>query len=114
MKSAADTDLLTAIRAVAAGQTFVSLPGSTSPPSIEPVHSPDIDDRAALDSMSSREQEVLTLVAQVNMNMAIADRLFLSVKTNEAYRSPLLAKLHLNTRADLTHFALKSGLLQSL
>ena len=60
-----------------------------------------------------REQEVLTLVAQGHTNQAIADRLYLSVKTVESYRSRLMTKLNLGTRAELTQFALKLGLLQS-
>jgi len=111
VKSAADTELLTAIRTVAAGRSFVSLPGNAGlqPPDSTPPG--DADDQAALKSLSARELEVLTLVAQGHTNQAIADRLFLSVKTVESYRSRLMAKLHLGTRAELTQFALKHGLL---
>ena len=97
VKSAADTELLTAIRAVAAGRSFVSAsvnPNLTSP------DSPAIDetfDHVALNSLSAREHEVLTMVAQGHTNQAIADRLFLSVKTVESYRSRLMSKLNLGT-----------------
>lgn len=112
VKSAADTELLTAIRTVAAGRSFVSLPGNAGLqlPKVSDVQ--DVHDQAALDSLSTREYEVLTLVAQGHTNQAIADRLFLSVKTVESYRSRLMAKLNLGTRAELTQFALKHGLLQ--
>ncbi len=112
VKSAADTELLTAIRAVAAGRSFVSLPGN---PNLTSPDSPAIDetfDHVALNSLSAREHEVLTMVAQGHTNQAIADRLFLSVKTVESYRSRLMSKLNLGTRAELTQFALKHRLLQ--
>ncbi len=115
VKSSADTELLTAIRTVAAGRSFVSLPGNVdmSAPKINAGVEPADPDHEALDSLSQRESEVLTLVAQGHTNQAIADRLYLSVKTVESYRSRLMAKLNLSTRAELTQFALKSGLLQS-
>ncbi len=113
VKSAADTELLTAIRTVAAGRSFVSLPGNAVPsgPKSPPVL--EAYEQEALNSLSTREQEVLTLVAQGHTNQAIADRLYLSVKTVESYRSRLMTKLNLGTRAELTQFALKLGLLQS-
>lgn len=112
VKSAADTELLTAIRTVAAGRSFVSLPGNAGMSGSGSPPIQDAYDHAALGSLSTRENEVLTLVAQGHTNQAIADRLFLSVKTVESYRSRLMAKLNLNTRAELTQFALKLGLLQ--
>jgi two-component system, NarL family, response regulator NreC len=112
VKSSADTELLTAIRTVASGRSFVSLPGNAGLPGPESPQSMDAHDREALESLSAREYEVLTLVAQGHTNQAIADRLFLSVKTVESYRSRLMAKLNLGTRAELTQLALKSGLLQ--
>ena len=113
VKSAADTELLTAIRAVAAGRSFVSLPGNAELPLPECPPGADAHDQAELKSLSTREHEVLTMVAQGHTNQAIADQLFLSVKTVESYRSRLMAKLNLGTRAELTQFALKHGILRS-
>lgn len=113
VKSAADTELLTAIRTVAAGRSFVSLPGNAGLPRPDSPPVQEAYDHAALNLLSTREHEVLTLVAQGHTNQAIADRLYLSVKTVESYRSRLMAKLNLGTRAELTQFALKHGLLQS-
>lgn len=112
VKSSADTELLTAIRAVAAGRSFVSLPGNAVPS--VPAFSSALEEfeQQALKSLSKRELEVLTLVAQGHTNQAIADRLYLSVKTVESYRSRLMTKLNLKSRADLTQFAIKSGLLR--
>jgi len=112
VKSAADIELLMAIRIVAAGRSYVNLPGKPELPGI--ASSPNIrdHDHKALESLSAREHEVLTLVAQGHTNQALADRLFLSVKTVESYRSRLMGKLNLPTRAELTQFALKTGLMQ--
>lgn len=112
VKSAADTELLTAIRAVAAGRSFVSLPGNVNLTSPNSPAAEDAFEHAALNTLSTREHEVLKMVAQGHTNQAIADRLFLSVKTVESYRSRLMSKLKLGTRAELTQFALKHRLLQ--
>ncbi len=112
VKSAADTELLTAIRTVAAGGTFINLPGNPGLPSAVPENH-DSDNHKALELLSARENEVLILVAQGHTNQAIADRLLLSVKTVESYRSRLMTKLNLRTRAELTQFALKTGLMQA-
>ncbi len=111
VKSAADTDLLNAIRTVAAGGSYLNLPGNPVLPSQLPTQKVDAIDRQALESLSAREHEVLSLVAQGHTNQAIADRLFLSIKTVESYRSRLMGKLNLGTRAELTQFALKTGLM---
>lgn len=109
-KSAADTELLAAIRAVARGRVFI-----------------DFGDRAALDAvlapqnapaggplaaLSEREREVLRDVARGHTNQRIADGLGLSVKTVESYRARLMKKLGLKERADLVRLALELGLLK--
>lgn len=113
VKSAADTELLTAIRTVAAGRSYINLPGNPGVPVPGRGLPLDSEDRKALESLSTRENEVLAFVAQGHTNQAIADRLFLSVKTVESYRSRLMTKLNLGSRAELTQFAVRTGLLQS-
>lgn len=112
VKSAADTELLNAIRTVAAGRSYINLPGNPDVPLPIKGRALDADDQKALDLLSVRENEVLTLVAQGHTNQAIADRLFLSVKTVESYRSRLMSKLNLGSRAELTQFAVRTGLMQ--
>jgi PAS domain S-box-containing protein len=69
---------------------------------------PDLDrDRAALDSMSERERQVLVLVAQGGTSREIASRLRLSPKTVETYRSRLMSKLGLEGLADLVRFSIR-------
>lgn len=112
MKKSADSELLTAIRTVAHGKSYaqVELTGGSLPD--QPMRSPKHSAAAtALESLSEREREVFELVARGHTNQAIADRLFLSVKTVESYRSRLMAKLGLQNRAELTQFAMDLGLL---
>jgi len=109
VKTAADTELLSAIRAVHQGRTFVNLSLTDSVVQTV-VGSPP---GSALEVLSAREREVVTLLAQGFTNQEAADRLFLSVKTVETYRARLMSKLGLASRADLVRYALETGLLGS-
>jgi DNA-binding NarL/FixJ family response regulator len=55
---------------------------------------------------------VLALLARGHTNQAIADQLYLSVKTIETYRARIADKLGLRARADLVRYALEVGLLE--
>ena len=106
VKTAADVELIKATRAVAAGEQFCTVAVSEADGAINasPSASP-------LDSLSAREREVLVSVAQGYTSQQIAERLFLSVKTIESYRSRLMTKLNLRDRAALTQFAIEQGIL---
>lgn len=104
VKKAADTELLSAIRAVHAGRTFVDLTQSAG---LAPVP----NDEQPRKKLSRREREVLRLLAQGHSNQQIADRIRLSVKTVETYRTRLSEKLGLKGRAELFRFASESGIL---
>src|SRR5688500_10124093 len=109
VKRAADSELLSAIRAVHAGRTFVdmtramdALPRSSGGPTgATKVPKP----------LSKRERQVLRLLAQGHSNQQIADAIRLSVKTVETYRTRLSEKLGLKGRAELYRFASESGIL---
>jgi len=62
--------------------------------------------------LSEREAEVFELVALGYRNAEIADKLALSVKTVETYKSRMMDKLGLQTRTALVRFALELGMLQ--
>ena len=111
VKSAADTELLSAIRAVYQGRTFVDARSSSTPLGGSFQTSGEIPREALIDKLSTREREVLGLIAQGHTNQAVADQLEVSVKTIESYRSRLMDKLGLKSRADLTRFAIEHGLL---
>ena len=60
--------------------------------------------------LTSREREVLQLIAEGSSNQKIAQELFISVKTVEAHRAHIMTKLHAKNRTDLIRYALKKGL----
>jgi len=111
LKRAADTELLSAIRAVHQGGTY-----------LHPAHARLLlngmlqreraaDSQQPHDQLSEREREVIRLVALGYTNQQIADRLFLSIKTVETYRSRAMEKLGLRNRAELVRYALEHHLL---
>ena len=103
LKSAADEDLVRAVRAVASGERYVhpSLGAVlASPPSAGP-----------LGELTSREREVLRLLALGHTNQEIAESLIVSVRTVESHRAHVMAKLRVTTRAGLVRAALDAGLL---
>ncbi|MCC7103797.1 MAG: response regulator transcription factor [Chloroflexi bacterium] len=114
LKRAADTELLSAIRAVARDEMYLH-------PSLTKVLVTDLlgydssapMGRAQADSprLTEREQEVLRLVALGHTNQEIAESLVLSVKTVESYKARLMEKLGLRGRAALVRYAVESGLL---
>ncbi len=61
------------------------------------------------DSLSSREIEVLQLLAEGAPNKQIAADLCISVKTAEKHRQNMMDKLHIHSIAGLTHYAIASG-----
>lgn len=110
VKSAADTELISAIRAVAAGRVFVDLQSQGSLSGVLAPAAPGADSPIA--SLSDREREVLIEVASGYTSQQTADRLGLSVKTVESYRARLMQKLSLKDRADIVRLAVELGLLR--
>jgi two-component system response regulator NreC len=114
LKRAADTELLSAIRTVWWGGIYLHpeharlLLGGTPPT----PPGPEVAD-ATNDVLSSREEQVLRLIALGHTNLQVADRLGLSVKTVETYKSRLMTKLNLTGRAALVRYALQQGLLET-
>ena len=112
VKSVADTELISAIRAVYQGRVFVDARSSTAISGTTAQTGAAIQTESpVIKKLSTREWEVLGLIAQGHTNQAVADRLDLSVKTVESYRGRLMEKLGLKNRADLTRFAIEHGLL---
>src|SRR5918996_6248175 len=114
VKRAADSDLLTAIRAVYRGRTFVdpTVAGSLVQDLLGKQASAGPDDKGVPRSLlSPREREVLRLLAQGYTNQQAAKWIMVSVKTVETYRARIAQKLGLHSRAELTRYALESGLL---
>src|SRR5436190_279574 len=107
VKKVADSELLTAIRAVHAGRTFVDLTQTLTPPPSQRMSRRGKQPT----ELSRREREVLRLLAQGHSNQQVADQIRVSVKTVETYRTRLRVKLGLKERAELYRFAVESGIL---
>jgi DNA-binding NarL/FixJ family response regulator len=107
LKEAADTDLVTAVREVAGGGSYVH------PTLGARMVSADAEERkrADADPLSDRERDVLRLLALGYTNQEIAGALYISVRTAETHRAHIMQKLHLQTRAQLVRYALSQGLL---
>ncbi|MGB0423612.1 MAG: response regulator transcription factor [Flavobacteriales bacterium] len=60
--------------------------------------------------LSEREMEVITLIAEGNTNMVIADKLFLSAHTITTHRKNIMQKLGVNNTAAIVMYAVKTGL----
>lgn len=114
LKKAAESDLLTAIRAVAQGDAFID-PTMMSAiiRSYVSGQPPQEKGEGYPNGLTGREIEVLTLTAQGYANKEIAARLSISVKTVETHRSHLNEKLGIRSRVELIRYAREKGLLDA-
>jgi DNA-binding NarL/FixJ family response regulator len=106
LKDSVDADLIAAVRAVAKGEGWLS-------PSVSDAVLSDYRKHvtAPLDLLTSREREVLQLIAEGKTNKEIAGELNLSVYTVDAHRGRIMEKLNLHSTGELVRFALRSGLI---
>jgi two-component system response regulator NreC len=111
VKSAVDTELFAAIRAVAQGRSFMdaSVGLGLTQPSMQPALAAGDGHRKG--QLTPREREVMGRVAEGYTNAQIAEELRLGVKSVETYRSRLMEKLGLTSRSALVRFALECGVL---
>ena len=109
LKEAADTEVVSAVRAVAAGERYVHPVLGARLVAAEAEERK----RAAVDPLSDREREVLRLLALGHTNQEIAKMLYISVRTAETHRAHIMQKLHLTSRAELVRYALEHGLVDS-
>jgi two-component system response regulator NreC len=111
-KKAADTELVDAIRATYRGEHFIhsSMTAGLVAEMRQKEAGTSMENQGD-DGLSQREGEVLRLLALGHTNQQIADKLYLSIKTIETYKSRLREKLGLKGRADLVRYAFRSGLL---
>jgi DNA-binding NarL/FixJ family response regulator len=106
LKDAIDRDLLSAVRAVASGEGYLSPAVSDAVLSDYRRHVTD-----PLDLLSTREREVLQMIAEGKTNKEIATALKLSVYTVDAHRGRIMEKLNLHSVGELVRFALRAGLI---
>lgn len=106
LKDSADTDLIAAVRSVAKGEAWLSPAVSDAVLTDYRRHVTD-----PLDLLTSREREVLQMIAEGKTNKEIATTLNLSVYTIEAHRGRVMEKLNLHSTGELVRFALRAGLI---
>jgi two-component system response regulator NreC len=111
LKRAADVELLSAVRAVHGGGTYLH-PAHTRALLAAQTQRRTTDAIEAEPSLSAREREVLHLVALGYTSRQAASELHLSPKTVDTYRARIMAKLGLQNRAELVRYAMSRGLLQ--
>ncbi|MDX6515552.1 MAG: two-component system, NarL family, response regulator NreC [Gaiellaceae bacterium] len=109
LKEAADSELVAAVRDVAAGGSYVN------PDLGARMIAADVKARAEAeaDPLTDREREVLRLLALGHTNQEISKLIFVSVRTAETHRAHIMQKLRLETRAELVRYALAHELLDA-
>jgi DNA-binding NarL/FixJ family response regulator len=106
LKASPKADMLGAIRSIARGEGYLSPAVSESVLSDYRQHVTN-----PIDRLTSREREVLQLVAEGKTNKEIATILTLSVYTVEAHRSRIMEKLNLQSSGEVVRFAIRNGLI---
>lgn len=111
VKSAADSDLMEAIRAVHRGEVFLQ-PAAITLLVRHLADAGTAEEEPEWRSLTLREREILKLVASGYTSSQIGQHLSLSVRTVESHRANIIAKLGFTNRAQLVKFALQKGLLR--
>jgi two-component system response regulator NreC len=113
LKQDAYPDLISAIEVVAGDKVFLSPSVSTKVVkdylhNISALAAPD-----DLGKLTSRERQILQLVAEGKSNKEISAMFFISVKTVETHKANLKEKLGVRTTADLVKYAVRKGIVSS-
>ncbi len=109
LKDSAFEELLDAIKAVNCGRFFLSA-GITSLVLSDYIKGSAGDPRSPFIMLSSREREVLQLLAEGLRTKEISHKLDLSIKTVETHRKKIMEKIGIQSIAGLTRYAVKEGL----
>jgi DNA-binding NarL/FixJ family response regulator len=114
LKSDAARDLITAIDALQRNKTFFTarvaemvLSGYLGRP-----HAASSQQEVNLPSLTSREREVVQLVAEGKSTKEVASHLNLSVKTAETHRSNIMRKLNVHSVSELVLYAVRNSIIQ--
>lgn len=111
-KTSAELDLVAAIRTAAKDEVF--LYPSAAKMLLQGFRAK-VEEREdnPVDKLSDREREVLAMTAEGYSSTEIGEKLFISPKTVDTYRSRIMQKLELHHRSELVRFALSTGLLRA-
>ncbi len=114
LKDDTHQDVTQAVRAVLRGNKFLS-PGVGNV-IVSQLRTNAAEDSTARpwDTLTSRERQVLKLVAEGRTNREVAERLSISARTVEKHRASVMTKLNLRSASDLTAYAIAKNLLESL
>lgn len=112
LKQSADRELIEAIRVVQRGDVFLypSAARLLLQGFLDRVE--DGEERERYDGLTERERDVLRLTAEGYSNREIAERLIISPKTVDTYRSRIMEKLDLHHRSELVKYAVRNKLLE--
>jgi DNA-binding NarL/FixJ family response regulator len=107
LKESIEQDLVAAVRALAKGDAYLS-------PSVSEAVLTDYQKHVTdpIDLLTSREREVLQMIAEGKTNKEIATVLNLSVYTVDAHRGRIMEKLNLHNVGELVRFAMRNGLIE--
>lgn len=109
VKKAAPAELVSAIRAVSGGDSFLS--PAISRTVIEGyVRQAEATVKDSYEQLTNREREVLQLIAEGHSSREIAEQLYISENTARTHRANLMDKLDLHSTAELTQYAIRKGL----
>jgi two-component system, NarL family, response regulator NreC len=111
VKSAADRELVDAVRAVAHGDVYVRPSAARVLAKNLTKKDPAKEERERFEKLTDRERDVLKFVAQGFSAPEIGEKLFISPKTVDTYKQRIHEKLGLSHRSDYVQLALKLGLL---
>lgn len=112
-KESTPDELIQAIKAVAAGESYLQAPAAATGNGISGNNFLEINGSPNENfiQLSARELEILKLIAGGFSYKQIAKKLFISPRTVEAHKSNILSKLGLKTKAQAIHYALKNNLI---
>lgn len=79
---------------------------------ISSLKADDLSDNADINSLSSRQIEILKLWGESYSNQEIADRFFISVRTVESHKNHIMQKLNLKSTVDMVKFAIKNNIIE--
>ncbi|MCK5254596.1 MAG: response regulator transcription factor [Deltaproteobacteria bacterium] len=110
VKETAFQDLISAINAVHKGEAFMS-PSISKKVMTDYIQRAQGEEKVGFDTLTTREREILQLVAEGNSNKKIAEALFISPKTVETHRAHIMDKLNIHDRAGLIKYAIRKGMI---
>ena len=110
LKSDAERDLITALEAVLDNRTFFTPAVSEAVGDYLRQRKPRI---SAHPNLTSRERQIIQLLAEGKSNKEVADRLGISVRTAENHRARIMRKLQLRTLSDLVRHAIRNKIIEA-